>query len=166
MFTFHFHARFPLDVQCHVLLTAAIYGCFVFSILEALDDRQVLFTYGRCLFVALQGTWRYQAAFILYYPYAWPPNMRWNLHDHGLIADVTFDFCLHVMGLLVALIFLHVFIHWLIVGRNRRRCRRLGQCSRPIEFRKSLEKMMWLQRKRLNEDIEVVYNKCECEVME
>lgn len=60
LFAFHLHAKAPVEVLLHVLLVYAIVGCVLFCALEAYDDTQILFTYGRILFTLLQGTWFYQ----------------------------------------------------------------------------------------------------------
>lgn len=125
MFSFHFHGRGNIDVQLHVLQTVSIYMCLLFSILEAVNERQVLYTYGRCLFTGLQGSWFFQTAFTLYYPYSWPP-FRWDLHDHKLIANVTFQFCAHFMGFLVSMIFLHLLIQWIVTGSPTGKCEGAG----------------------------------------
>lgn len=118
MFSFHFHGRGNIDVQLHILQTVSIYGTLLFCILEAVNERQVLYVYGRILFVGLQGSWFYQTAFALYYPYPWP-DLKWDLHDTRLIANVTFYFCKHFMGVLISMILLHLLIQWIVTGSWR-----------------------------------------------
>ena len=60
LFAFHLHGKEPVEVYLHVLLVYAIFGCVASCALEAYDDTQILFTYARCLFTLLQGTWFYQ----------------------------------------------------------------------------------------------------------
>lgn len=121
MFSFHFHGRGNIDVQLHILQTAAIYCSLIFCILEAVNDRQVLYAYGRALFVAVQGSWFYQNAFALYYPYSWP-DLKWDLHDHRLIANVTFYFCKHFIFALIGIIMLHLLVQWIVTGSWKGEC--------------------------------------------
>ena len=65
LFMFHLHAKAAVEVNLHVLLVNAIMGCVISCVLEAYNEKQILFTYSRCLFVLLQGTWFYQVNFKL-----------------------------------------------------------------------------------------------------
>lgn len=118
MFYFHLTSRTSVDVQFHVMQTLSIFGCVLFSALECVNDRQVLFSLGRCLFVALQGSWFVQIAFALYYPLEWPP-LKWNLHELKLIPNVTFYFCLHFLGVLVAIMLVFLFIQSVVEKKKR-----------------------------------------------
>lgn len=60
LFAFHLHAKEVVEVTLHVFLVYAIVGCVITCALEAYNENQILFTYARCLFVLLQGTWFYQ----------------------------------------------------------------------------------------------------------
>lgn len=55
IFANHLHGRSALDTHLHTLFVYAIYGCFITTLLEALQPQQILFTYGRILFTILQG---------------------------------------------------------------------------------------------------------------
>ena len=55
LFANHLHGRDEIDVTLHKLLVTSIYGCILFSILEAIKPNEILFTYGRILFIILQG---------------------------------------------------------------------------------------------------------------
>lgn len=103
LFAFHLHAKAPVEVLLHVLLVYAIVGCVLFCALEAYDDTQILFTYGRILFTLLQGTWFYQAGFMLYPPTD-NPKWHYDLNDHGLIMVVTVCFCWHVLLIVIGLL--------------------------------------------------------------
>ena len=50
----------------HTLLVYAILGCLVFAAMECYNPHQILFTYGRVLFLILQGTWFLEVGFVLY----------------------------------------------------------------------------------------------------
>jgi hypothetical protein len=132
IFSFHFHGRSNIDVQLHILQTCSIGGCVLFCILEAIDECQVLFAFGRILFTALQGSWFFETAFVLYYPFSWP-KLRWDLHDQKLAANVTFHFCMHLMVILVILLIVHWFIQRTLV---------LGYCC----FDKKKNKMFEMSR--------------------
>lgn len=60
LFSFHLHAKEVVEVNLHILLIYAIMGCVISSLLEAFNDREILFTYGRIAFTLVQGTWFYQ----------------------------------------------------------------------------------------------------------
>lgn len=109
LFAFHLHSRAPLDIRIHVLLVYAIIGCVVFCALELARPDQILFTYGRILFTCLQGTWFWQAGFILYPPIDRPPFV-WDRCDHEQVMTVTMMFCWHLI-----LIFIGLFVQlWFI----------------------------------------------------
>lgn len=60
LFANHLHGKEPIEVFLHVLLVYAIFACVFACALEAWNDQQILFTYARCVFTLLQGTWFYQ----------------------------------------------------------------------------------------------------------
>jgi hypothetical protein len=61
LFAYHLHGREPVEVYLHIFLVYAIFGCVIFCCLEAYNEKEILFTYGRIAFTLLQGTWFYQA---------------------------------------------------------------------------------------------------------
>lgn len=110
LFVNHIHGRDMLDMHLHTYLVYAIYGCVVTSTLEAIYPRQIIFTYGRILFVILQGnhsfvsylsclliinfiifsigTWFWEIGFILYPPFD-SPKFKWEHGNHDQIMIVT-----------------------------------------------------------------------------
>lgn len=110
LFGFHLHSRAPMDIHLHVLLVYAILGCCISICLELYNPRQVMFTYGRILFTMLQGTWFWQAGFVLYPPLDFE-FMKWNRCDHNQIMIITTLFCWHLLlislGLLIQLCLLN-----------------------------------------------------------
>jgi hypothetical protein len=60
LFAFHLHGREIVGIHVHLLLVYAIVGCVIMHCLEAYDDKQILFTYGKIMFMTLQGTWIFQ----------------------------------------------------------------------------------------------------------
>lgn len=103
LFAFHLHSRAPLDIRIHVLLVYAIFGCAIFCALEMIWPHQVLLTYGRILFTCLQGTWFWQAGFILYPPVD-SPAFIWDRCNHEQVMTVTMMFCWHLILILIGLL--------------------------------------------------------------
>lgn len=60
LFGFHLHGKAALEINLHVILIYAVFGCIITSALEIYNPKQILFTYGRILFTIAQGTWFYQ----------------------------------------------------------------------------------------------------------
>jgi hypothetical protein len=84
-----------------VLLVWAIVGCFIFSVLEYYDSKNIIFTYGRILFTILQGTWFYQVGFMLYPPSdAYP---QWDMNDHSAVMLIAVYYCWHIILIFVGL---------------------------------------------------------------
>jgi hypothetical protein len=118
IFSNHFNGRIrSVDVQFHLLLALTIYGCVIFCTLESLYQREVLFTYGRVLFTALQGTWFLQIAFALYLPFN-IPALKWNVEDSTQVPNVTFFYCMHFFVLFI-LLFVEL---WLVNVIYWKRC--------------------------------------------
>jgi hypothetical protein len=101
IFSNHFYGRGEVDVQLHIMHALTIFMIAFFCTLEAFNEHQVLFTYGRVLFTFLQGTWFLQIAITLYHPV-----LGWDLahHDHELVPNVTFVYSLHFFAILVGLL--------------------------------------------------------------
>jgi hypothetical protein len=91
LFKFHLHGRNEIDILMHTLLLYAIAGCIVSGVLECCKPENVIFAYGRILFTMLQGTWFFEAGFVLYPPWdfitgIWDPNS----HEHIMVLTATF----------------------------------------------------------------------------
>jgi hypothetical protein len=112
LFAFHLHSRAPLDIHLHVLLVYAILGCVISCCLEFYKPEQILFTYARILFTMLQGTWFWQAGFILY-----PPTddelFRWDRCSHEQVMTATMSFCWHALLIAAALLVQLITVGWL-----------------------------------------------------
>ncbi len=107
LFNSHLHGKEIVEVYVHVLLVWSIAICFIFACLEYHSKRNVLFTYGRCLFTILQGTWFYQVGFMLYPPFDW--FWQWDLSDHDSIMNIAVAFCWHIMLISIGLLLqLHI----------------------------------------------------------
>ena len=106
LFANHLHSREPLDIHVHVLLVYAVYGCILFCVLEYVNPKEIMYTYGRILFTMLQGTWFFEVGFILY-PQTDDPAYQWDKNDHNQIMTITVSYAWHVIlivtGLLIQL---------------------------------------------------------------
>jgi len=91
LFKFHLHGRSDIEILVHTLLLYAIGGCIISGVLECWKPNNVIFTYGRILFTMLQGTWFFEAGFVLFPPWdfitgIWDPNS----HEHLMVLTSTF----------------------------------------------------------------------------
>jgi hypothetical protein len=118
LFANHLHSRAPLDIHVHTLLVYAIYGCVIFSILEAYDPSNILFTYGRIMFTLFQGTWFCQVGFILYPPID-IPILKWDPYDHNQIMTITMSYCWHAI-LIVSGLIIQLLIMQRIYGSSKK----------------------------------------------
>lgn len=121
LFANHLHSRHALDIHVHVLLVYAIYGCVICSILEAYNNYEIIFAYGRILFTILQGTWFFQVGFILYPPNKEHPFFKWEKDNHNHIMLITGSFCWHIMFIIIGLILQLVFIKRFYVHSRKAR---------------------------------------------
>ena len=140
IFSNHFNGRMnhSIDVALHTHLAFAVYGCALFCILEAYDEHQVLFTYGRCLFTALQGSWFFQIAASLYLPFQSISFLRWDVNNLDLVPEVTTYFCIHFF-----FIFTFLFAQMCIVQViYRRRLRRRRCLTNGYKYRLRLSSSM------------------------
>ena len=117
LFYFHTSGRDPLNIHVHLLLTALIFLCGIFSLLRMLQPTNLLINIGLAGSVLLQGTWFIQAGYILF---------RWNnwlLHasdsegdgdDHKALQLATVYFTWHLIAIALFLILLWVAFHLMI----------------------------------------------------
>ena len=110
LFQFHLHGRDDLDIHIHVLLVIAIYGCVVCCIVEFANPHNIIFTYGRIAFTFLQGTWFYQAGFILYPPFKFLEN-RWDSTNHMHIMFITMSYIWHFLFIFIALLLQFIILN-------------------------------------------------------
>ena len=106
LFVNHLHSKEPLEVHVHVLLVYAVYGCIIFCVLEYVNPKEIMYTYGRILFTMLHGTWFFEVGFVLYPPTD-DPAYQWDKNDHNQIMTITVSYAWHVIliatGLLIQL---------------------------------------------------------------
>lgn len=153
MFFFHLMGRSDVDVQFHVMQTVSIIGCVIFSSLEAVNNREIFYALGRCLFVALQGSWFIHTALALYFPIDLA-FIKWNLHDQRLIANVTFTFCVHFIVILLLIMIMFLLVQTIVdksaSNRNEKKLKIIEKdalISRREDFNalnvRDYQKMSW-----------------------
>jgi hypothetical protein len=96
LFGFHLHGRDQIDVQLHVLLEITILMCIFCCILEYINQNNILFTYGRIIFVMLQGTWFWEIGFILYPPFDSLANI-WEPNNHQHLMFIVMSYAWHFL---------------------------------------------------------------------
>lgn len=111
LFMMHLQGRTPMDVLIHTLLVYAIHSSFLICLVEMKHRNNVIVSLTRAYVVLLQGTWFWQAGFILYNPV--PGAGKWNEEDHMQMMVVTMMFTWHMavdfivilsIGLLVGIV--------------------------------------------------------------
>ena len=110
LFQFHLHGRDDLDVHIHTLLVITIYACVFTSIFEYINPNNVIFTYGRIAFTFLQGTWFFEAGFILYPPFKSLEN-RWDSTNHMHIMFITMSYIWHFLFIFIALLIQFIILN-------------------------------------------------------
>ncbi len=117
IFAFHLHGWTPLDIHLHVLLVYSIFATVFFCCLEFANPDEILYTFGRCLCVLLQGTWFWQMSFILYaIPLIEDTHIdtfilkRWKKCDHEEIMNATMLFCWHILIIMLAILANYLFM--------------------------------------------------------
>lgn len=108
LFSWHLHGRPDMDVQLHKLLLYTIYGCAAVTLLEMRNRDNPLPAFGRAYFACLQGTWFWQAGFILY-----PPGGvgTWHLGSHRQMMVVAALFTVHMAAVLLTMLLLLALLH-------------------------------------------------------
>ncbi|CAF0775853.1 unnamed protein product [Didymodactylos carnosus] len=115
LFKFHLHGRDEIDIHVHTLLVYSISMCVLASIWEYCRPNQILATYTRIAATFLQGTWFYEAGFILYPPTD-SPSWKWTA-THGQILIITVTFVWQFLLILVFLL-LQTTIVWCVLKRR------------------------------------------------
>jgi len=117
LFAFHTHDRPSMDVMIHSLLLYSIILCALMPIIELVRPHSALAPLCRAYFVLLQGTWFWQAGFILYNPI--PNAVPWDQEDHAQMMIVTMIFAWHM-----AVDFLLILALGLVMRLAQRCCAR------------------------------------------
>ncbi|XP_077994369.1 transmembrane protein 45A-like [Glandiceps talaboti] len=93
LFYFHVHGRTFLDITVHYMLVITIAMNTISAAAENWRKDDVLLRFISTLFIMVQGTWFWQAAYILY-----PPNSdaKWDEDSHASVMFATFAYCWHI----------------------------------------------------------------------
>jgi len=102
LFMFHLHGRTQMDVLIHTLLVYVIYANIIIVVLEIRYRHSIAVALSRAYSVFLQGTWFWQAGFLLYNPL--PGAVAWRGDDHDQMMVVTMMFAWHMAGVLVVML--------------------------------------------------------------
>lgn len=94
LFNFHLHGRKDLDVLVHTLLVYALIANTAAFLIEMKYRHNLLAALTRPYFVLVQGTWFWQAGWILYPPFPW--SFEWDQEDHGQMMVATTIFIWHL----------------------------------------------------------------------
>jgi len=102
LFKFHLHGRTQLDVLIHTLLLYVVYVNVIIIALEMRYRHSIAVALTRAYSVLLQGTWFWQAGFLLYNPL--PGAVAWDGDDHEQMMVVTMMFAWHMAGIFVVMV--------------------------------------------------------------
>jgi len=102
LFMFHLHGRTEMDVLIHTLLVYVVYANVVAVVLEIRYRHSITVALARAYGVLLQGTWFWQAGFLLYNPL--PGAVAWRGDDHDQMMVVTMIFAWHMAAGLVVML--------------------------------------------------------------
>lgn len=116
LFKFHLFGRTGIDVLLHTLLVYTIFASVIVTLMEIKYRNNVLLPLSRAFLTLLQGTWFWQAAFVLYPPLSNP----WGAHDnqekmdegeeHNKIMLMTCVFTWHMAAILISMTVCGIFI--------------------------------------------------------
>jgi hypothetical protein len=89
------------------------------SAFEFYSPDNVVITYGRIFFVMLQGTWFYQAGFILYPPKSFGKGWVWDPENHEQIMKITSIYCWHILLISIGLLLQFFVIKLVLLKASR-----------------------------------------------
>ncbi|XP_077861517.1 transmembrane protein 45B-like [Saccoglossus kowalevskii] len=96
LFYFHVHGRTMLDITIHYLLVITIALNTVVKTAEQWKGDSPLLPFLTAGFTMVQGTWFWQAAFMLYPP----AGATWDEDDHANVMFATMAYCWHIAAAL------------------------------------------------------------------
>jgi len=102
LFMFHLHGRTELDVLIHTLLLYVVYANVIIIVMEMRYRHSISVALARAYTVLLQGTWFWQAGFVLYNPI--PGAVPWTEDDHGQMMVLTMMFAWHMAAVFVVMV--------------------------------------------------------------
>lgn len=94
LFKFHLHGRKDLDILVHTLLVYSLFASTTTVFMEMKYRHNIMVSLGRPFFTLVQGTWFWQAGWILYPPFPW--SFHWDEEDHGQMMIATTIFIWHL----------------------------------------------------------------------
>lgn len=112
LFSSHLHGKVLVDAYVHQLLVYAIGGCLLAGVLEFANRGQILWTYCRCLFTILQGTWFFQVGFMIS-DYGF--FGVWDLESHESIVFASIAFCWHLILIVAFLLIQLSVVRYLVI---------------------------------------------------
>jgi len=118
LFKFHLHGRTELDVLIHTLLLYVVYVNVIIIIMEIRYRHSITVALARSYTVLLQGTWFWQAGFLLYNPL--PGAVPWEGDNHEQMMVVTMMFAWHMAAVFVIMVCIGA-----VVAALQTRCSRL-----------------------------------------
>jgi len=121
LFKFHLHGRTELDILLHTLLLYVVYANVVVVALEMRYRNSIAVALCRAYIVFLQGTWFWQAGFVLYNPM--PGAVPWDEDDHRQMMVATMIFAWHMAA---------VFVIMVCIGAVVAACQ--TRCSRAVDI--------------------------------
>ena len=102
LFMFHLHGRTDMDVLIHTLLLYVVYANVLVVILEMRYRHSITVALSRAYIVFLQGTWFWQAGFLLYNPI--PGSVPWKEDDHEQMMVVAMMFAWHMAAVFIVMV--------------------------------------------------------------
>lgn len=108
LFMFHLHGRTPFDVLIHTLLLYVVYANVIVTIVEMRYRHSIAVALTRTFLVFLQGTWFWQAGFLLYNPL--PGAVPWDDENHDQLMLVTMIFAWHMAAVFILMIVIGAFV--------------------------------------------------------
>ena len=118
LFKFHLYGRQGTDVLIHTLLVYSVVGGAISTLVEMRYRESVLPVLGRSFFTLVQGTWFWQAGFLLFNPFsdhAWGGGQDHHSDgeehmDHEYLMLITCAFIWHMAAVLLLMLATGVFI--------------------------------------------------------
>ncbi|XP_013419193.1 transmembrane protein 45B [Lingula anatina] len=119
LFKFHLHGRTMLNTHVHTLLLYTLYMTIPAVLAEMYFDKHVLAAFARTFLFLLQGTWFFQAAFILFSPL--PRALPWKQDSPHEVTLVTLFYTWHLGSLFVLMLCIGGIVGCCLRYRRRER---------------------------------------------
>ncbi|XP_070539512.1 transmembrane protein 45B-like [Ptychodera flava] len=109
----HRHGKGMFENTIHILLVIASFGSFVGNLLRVWHVKDKLIPFLLAGFALLQGTWFFNAAFLIY-------REEWDADSHGSVMFVTMAYCWHIVLAIVTLASIYGLVY-ICFGRRWRK---------------------------------------------